>query len=161
MISNVGIVLWVAAATILLFTATVLEHRAAGRDLIRFVMAAGGISILLGFDDLFLFHENLAPRYLRVSELVVFLLYVVLVLTWLLYFRRLILRTHYPLLALSLGFFGASMAVDVMPVAWLLRWPSLILIEDGLKLLGIVTWLAYFVAVCMAAVEGKPDRHPA
>jgi hypothetical protein len=160
-ISNLGIMLWSAAAAIVLFTAGVLRRKAWDRELIGYLVASGAITLLLGFDDLFMLHEELLPRYFHAPETLVYLVYIALVLSWLVRFRELILHTDYLLLAAALGFFTVSVAMDRFPDAWLITWPYLFLIEDGFKLIGIVSWLAYFVSVGFAAQEAGTTRRVA
>jgi len=160
-LSNLGIMLWSAAAAIALFAAGVLRQKAGDRQLIGYLVASGAVTLLLGFDDLFMLHEELLPRYLHVPETLVYFVYIALVLAWLARFRAVILKTDFLLLGLAFGCFAASVAMDQLPDAWVLRWDILFLIEDGFKLIGIVSWLAYFVSVGFAAQEAGTTRRVA
>jgi hypothetical protein len=139
LVSSLGILMWGAAATLCLFAAAGLPARSGTR---AFWIYAGILSLALTADDLFLLHEILFPSYLGVPEPAVYVLYGALAAGFLVLFRRTILRTEFVLLALALGWFALSLVVD--------RWGHLFLargfwlVEDGFKLLGIVSWLLYF-----------------
>lgn len=150
--SSVGIVLWAAAATLCVFTAAAIAARASrSQTPISFWVYAGVLSLALLADDLFLLHEVLFPFHLHVPEPIVYVLYGLLAAGFLAIFHRTILRTEYLLLALALGWFAASLVVD--------RWGHLVLergfwlVEDGFKMLGIVSWLAYFARTAYREVR--------
>lgn len=61
-------------------------------------------------------------------------------------FRKVIWQTEWIILCLALIFFFWSLVIDVFP--FLNHRPTLnYLLEDGLKLLGIASWLSYFAIV--------------
>ncbi|HVR28074.1 MAG TPA: hypothetical protein VMS86_00955 [Thermoanaerobaculia bacterium] len=138
--SNVGVLLWAAAATICLFVA-VLVGRSSGARL-AFWWYAGVLTLALLIDDLFLFHEVVFPYHLHVPEPLVYAAYGLATAGFLALFHRRILGTDAVLLGLALAWFAASLAVDHWGHLWLPR--GFFLVEDGLKLLGIVSWLLYF-----------------
>ena len=107
-------------------------------------MFSGGLSSYLLFDDFFMFHEQLAPQFLGLSEHDIYMVLGVAVLSYLFSFRHVILQTNFFLLFLAVSFLSMSVATDtVSPWLWrLLDWEYLL--EDGFKWLGIVTWVAYF-----------------
>jgi len=136
-VSNVGILLWCAAAAICLFSASLLRQQGAHREA-GFLVWAGLMTTGLMLDDLFMFHEYIAPVHFHLNEKLVHASYFVVTLVYLLRHRRLILESNYRLLAAALVLFAASMMVDVADgQGW---WR---LVEDGCKLLGISSWLAY------------------
>ena len=136
-VSNVGIVLWCAAATVCLFSCHLLRqrgvHRAAG-----FLWWSGLITVGLLVDDFFMFHEYLAPVHLGLDEKVVLASYVCITAVYLLRHRRLILEADYRLLVAALVLFTGSTLVDLADVG---GWWNLA--EDGCKLLGIASWFGY------------------
>lgn len=146
-VSNVGVLFWAAAAAISLFTATLLGRQGQDRERRMFLISAGLLTSWLLLDDFFLFHEWLFPAVLGVPQTLVLATYGALAAFLFLRFAALILRTEYLLLALAMVLFALSMAIDQLPIAWF-AWDWLFLIEDGLKLLGIVSWLGYFGYVC-------------
>lgn len=143
-ISNLGILLWCAAASTCAFAAMAL--RGEPRDSRRFLLSSALLSAYLMTDDLFLFHEHLAPRYLGLNERFVFAILGIAVGLYLITFIRVILRTNFILLLLAVGFLGASVFIDAILEPWLWRigqWEYFI--EDGAKWLGIASWCSYYV----------------
>ena len=152
LLSNIGVLLWGASAAICLFTARAIR----GRVEAAYLAAAGLLTTLLTVDDLFLLHEDALPIYLHIPERLVLGSYVVLTLVFLLRFARLILRTDYLPLLFALGFFAVSAVVDV----WFSRQSWAFWVEDGLKLLGIVSWLMYFTRICLQLLPADPAGRP-
>jgi hypothetical protein len=140
-LSNIGMLFWSATVAVCLFAATFVARSAAASPAGRFLYASGLLTLLLLFDDLFQLHERVFPLSLGVPEPIVFGGYLSVTLLYLVRFRRVILESDYLLLALALGFFGLSVAVDLFTEKGLYLW------EDGAKFMGIVTWLAYFARV--------------
>jgi hypothetical protein len=151
--SHVGVLIWWGAASICLFSVAVLR-RPGERRLRAFAASYGVLSAVLALDDLFLLHEDLAPRYLGIHELAVVAAYGVAAVALTVAFRDVILRSEYRLLAAAVGFFAVSILTDqVIAKYWQSGWR--IVVEDGLKLVGVVSWTAYFVGVCLRAVSGE------
>lgn len=143
-LSNLGMLLWCAAAAICLFSG-VTGWSDRPRDMSWFLICSALVSSWLLFDDLFLFHEILGPQYLGIHESIIFVTLGVIMSVYLLAFRRVILRTHCGLLLLALVFLTGSLVIDKI-FEPLLRsighWEGLL--EDGAKWLGIVSWCTYF-----------------
>ena len=60
------------------------------------------------------------------------------------YFKKLICRTKTLLLIIAFGFLGMSILVDVLPE----DLKGHFILEEGFKLLGIVSLMAYYIKVC-------------
>jgi hypothetical protein len=151
-LSNVGVLVWCAAATLCLFTWLVTRRRAAGRVSPWFFLASGLLLAVLLADDLFLIHETVGPRYLGLDEERILAGYVLLMLCWLVLFWRTILATEYVLLVLAAGFSAVSIAIDH---TWDSGRDLRYLLEDGFKLLAIVGWLGYFGRICYRELTGR------
>jgi len=136
-VSNVGILLWCATATVCLFSCHLLRQRGA-HQAAGFLLWSGLMSVGLLVDDFFMFHEYLAPVHLGLDEKVVLPSYVCITAFYLLRHRRLILEADYRLLATALVLFTSSILLDVADVS---GWWNLA--EDGCKLLGIASWFGY------------------
>jgi hypothetical protein len=154
-VSNVGVLLWAAAAAVSLFAAVVLRGDRHDDPRGAFLLYGGLVTSWLALDDLFLVHEWLAPSVFAVPQPVVLLAYAGVVAALLLRFGPVIRSTEYELLLLALTLFAASAAMDQLPQAWF-AWDSLFLIEDGLKLLGIVSWLGYFGSTGVHILARRP-----
>lgn len=143
-LSNIGILMWSWAAAISLFAGLIL-FRSTKASTGPFLLSSGCLTLVLLFDDLFMFHEELAKRYLGLNEKVVYFGYVMIVLLYFLfYWRHLFSSRHVVLLITAFICFGGSIGTDVFLEPRLGAWPSYYLLEDGLKFIGIVSWLGYF-----------------
>ncbi len=155
-VSNIGILLWCAAASIGLFAAVTI--RGTGQsDAFRFLLFSSLLTVYLLFDDFFQFHENLAVNYLGLDEQVVVAASGIAIAAYLITFRRFILqRTRFAILLLALGFFAASVAIDVVLEPWLIQeighWEYFL--EDGAKLLGIACWCSYLAGTSHQLLAG-------
>jgi hypothetical protein len=139
-LSNIGIMLWSATAATCLFGAYLLSSYYNTSEFRWFLFSFGLLTLILALDDVFMFHEKLFPRHLRIPEKVVLLSYAVIATGCFLRFFKLIFRTNYLLLFLSLMFLGSSVFVDqTLPDS-----DHEVFLEDGLKFFGIVFWMAYF-----------------
>ncbi|WCO02968.1 hypothetical protein [Psychroserpens ponticola] len=140
-LSQVGILLWSAAAAICMYSVQFI----ANKEHQKFIKASVYITMLLGLDDAFMFHETLFPS-LGIHQKVVFLCYGIMMLVYLYRYYKLILTTDFILFIFALGWFGISMLIDncirdVSPYITKLA-------EDGTKFIGIVTWLVFFARTC-------------
>jgi len=157
LLSNLGVVAWAASAAISLFVAagaSALEGQQKER---HYLLACGLLSLLLGFDDLFLTHERILGRGLHVPDNLTFLSYAVIAATIVLGYRREVARTDLPLLALAGLAFGLSATFD--NYARLAR--GRFLFEDGSKFVGITCWLSYVVRTAAdTLVRQRPEAPP-
>ena len=144
-LSNLGVLLWCATASISLFAALTLRE-VGPRDAFWFLLGSGFLSTYLMLDDLFQIHEDLAPRYLGLRQKGTLAILGAFVLVYLLAFRHVILQTHFALLVLAMGFLSTSVGVDTVlaPIFWRMGHSEL-LFEDGAKWLGISCWCSYYV----------------
>jgi hypothetical protein len=152
-LSNLGAVLWAAAASVTLFAAALLRSPQVA-EVRAYLAYAGALTAWLLLDDLYMFHERVLPDSVGVPQWLVLTTYVVLVAGLCARFRRLIVATDYRLLAVAGACFALSIASDQAPGAWhRLDW--LVFVEDGAKLLGIASWLAYFTSTAARALRGE------
>ena len=147
-LSQIGVLLWSASTTICLFCASLLSTRQDKLRIKPFLLTSGLLSLILGLDDIFLLHERVFPD-LGVAEEIVFASYAAFLFFYLFRFRAIILKTEYILLGMALLFFGVSITLDVFEPAGIDPY----LWEDGAKLAGIVSWLAYFFRTGIFAID--------
>ena len=154
-LSNFGAFLWCTTAAICLFTAMIL-HRLNKTDLVRFFIFSGLLSAYLLFDDFFMFHEELGPRYLGLNEKVIVGLLGLCVLVYLVYFQRVILcRTNWLFLFLALAFLSTSAGIDTILYRGLearIGFDWAFFLEDGAKWLGIASWCSYYTQTAYQAL---------
>jgi len=141
-----------------LFSAVALR-RVESSDAYKFLLSSALLSTYLLFDDFFMVHESLVPKYLGLSETVVFLVLGLAVSSYLIVFRSLILRTNYLLLLLAIGLLAMSVAIDMIPSRWMwLADYQAIVVEDGAKWLGIVSWCSYYSHTSLHFLVGSVSQ---
>lgn len=141
-LSNIGILFWAAGATICFFSSVIIHKINHESQTFYFWFWGGVITTVLLVDDFFLLHEKIFPEYLNTSESQAFLSYLLMLLAYLFIFRKKIMTTDFILLGLSLLGFAISAIIDEV---FANHFRGKFLIEDGFKLLGILTWTAYFM----------------
>lgn len=163
-VSQFGLILWSASLTICLFALVVLHRQASNFSGARRFLLHG--SILTGallVDDVFLFHEEIAPNYLHLNEVVVLAVYAIIAFGFLFLNWKEIFSSEYALLIIALGFFAVSIVLDALPVkSFQIRyfWEQLeLFLEDAFKLAGVATWLMYFTRYTIQSIEGIQQRH--
>ena len=154
-ISNLGAILWSAGAALPLFTWFALRALGnAGR--FQGVLLGGGLlTALLLFDDLFMLHESLYPRYLGLgteSEGPILGIYGLCMAAYLVRGRARLLEARPFLLAAALGLFALSVVGDQFVARDVVGRH---MFEDGLKFLGIAAWLAFQGSVCLRALRDR------
>jgi len=154
-LSQVGIFFWAASAAICMFSAYVIPRSSDTTQLKNFLIASGLLTLVLAIDDVFLMHERVLP-YIGVPQILVYLIYIGLILFYFIRFHSIILKSEYILLGMALGFFGVSVALDVIHPKGI--DPNLF--EDGAKFVGIVAWLAYFIRFGAFAVLHNTAQQP-
>lgn len=161
-LSNVGIFFWAAAAAVCAFSAAALRDDGDARDTRAFMLASGAFSLVVGLDDALLLHEDFFNDTVGIPQQVVLATYAILFCVYLLFFFKTIGRTDWVVLALAGAFFAVAMALDALEPSGL----DPAFFEDGAKLVGQVSWLAYFFGTGLAAVRtgaapagtSSPDR---
>ena len=112
---------------------------------------------MLLVDDAFLLHDEILPRYAGFSGELYGIAYVIAMTVYLVTMRSVLARTNYLLLGAALVLFAFSAAADLASsrLAEMLPSPSVVILEEGSKLIGIATWLAYFVSTGRAALAER------
>jgi hypothetical protein len=146
LVSNLGIVLWMAGAVGALQAHAAVKHRS-GRNFGNLLLFGGTFSAVMGLDDLFMLHESIAT--FGIPEIVVLVPHALLLTT--MCYQAWLLRSATPwlLLASCVGAFGLSMAIDVYPV----DFGGQVFIEESFKLLGIMFLTAYLVMTSQKALR--------
>lgn len=142
-VSNVGAVLWAAAASIFLFTYYVHRSNHGDAEWGRFLLCSGVFVSVLGFDDLFMLHDQVFPDYLSISQPLVIGSYAVLALIYVARFAPILLQTAYPVFLAAMGMLAFSVALDQLQDHLSFAFFGSGFFEDAAKLLGIGTWLSY------------------
>ena len=147
--SHVGVLLWAACGTIGIFAWA--ELRDADPHRARYFLFGGLLSTMFAFDDLLLLHEDVLPFRVGIDEMVVMGVYGALLLTFLVrHYARIIVEGP-ALLVTAVACFGATVLLDLWDPSGLD-----VVVEDGLKLLGIGCWLGHFVRAAARSLSPRP-----
>lgn len=161
-LSSLGTFIWFATGSILIFSSYIAFVE--DRQEWKFLATGSVVSVMLWFDDFFLFHEFIAPFYFGIREKIVIAFTGVAILFYLAIFRKYILARGVVYLGLSIAFLGGSALVDQLPIPIQQLGGWSFFVEDGLKWIGIVTWARYHVALALASVSMRSaasrDRAP-
>lgn len=153
-ISMLGIMGWITTAAVCVFAAAVLAMFGGGREPALFLLGAGTLSAILGFDDAYMLHEWVLPRH-GIHQTAVMAVPGLLAVLYAVRFRRKLLQHDAWLLALGAGALAGSIAVDQIlhSIA-----PLAIFVEDGLKFFGIVCWVVFHVFAAIAEVGALLEK---
>ena len=154
-LSNVGALCWCAAAVVCFLSSAILRRVGGGPS--RFLLCSGVLTAALLVDDLFLIHDGVLAREFHIGDKKIYAVYFVAVTAYLVAFRRVLLDREPRLLAIALGLFAVSIFTDLF---WHEPTTTRYLLEDGAKLLGIVTWLVMFVRISLAEVLAAVEAPP-
>ena len=145
MISNIGILLWGAAASICLFTTFSVKINS---DISKLLLLGGGFSGLLCIDDFFLLHDRyIGPDFLNLTYLAISILILVR-------FKRILKKIGLFNLVISILFLGLSIFFDgVIQQIFNQSYESTQLIEEWFKFLGIVCWLNFWCKASYYALK--------
>lgn len=156
-VSNLGMVVWVVAATSCLFAAALIARRHKLSSDTRFLVATGVLTSVAAADDLFLIHERVITPLAGESEGAYVVLWAGLLIAYAAVAGRSLLRYRSPLLVVVAALFLLSLSIDVFaPLTDM--WTFL---EDSAKYLGIVAWAVYIVPLAYGmTVSLKFDDGP-
>lgn len=157
--SNLGVLLWSAAAGACLVPGLALRRRPETRPAARFFLASGALTALLVLDDVYQLHEEVVPGILGRGETVLIVTYVGLTAAYVLRYRRVLRAGEFPLLLVAGGAFAVSIGIDYIGLIGIEAeqlGDAGQLVEDGAKLAGIALWLAFYVRAAVAATAPEP-----
>ena len=145
MISNIGILLWGAAASICFFTTFL---KSINRESSKLLLLGGIFSSLLCIDDLFLLHDRyIGPDFLNLTYLAISIFLLVR-------FRRILKKIGLFNLIISILFLGLSVFFDgVIQMMFTQSYDLTQLFEEGFKFLGIACWLNFWCKASSYALK--------
>ena len=145
MISNIGILLWGAAASICFFT-TFLESISSESS--KLLLLGGLFSGLLCIDDFFLLHDRyVGPDFMNLTYLSISIFLLVR-------FRKLLKKIGLLNLIVSILFLGLSVFFDgVIQMIFTQSYDLTQLFEEGFKFLGIACWLNFWCKASTYALK--------
>lgn len=148
-ISYIGVFATLGAAAICVFASLHSRNDAA---LLR---AVGLFGLLIATDDLLMLHEDVFPNLVGIPERLVFISYFLIAAGIAVLHRAAILRGPTTGLILAIMLLGGSVVVDIL----LEYSPAEVIVEDGLKFVGLIVWSVYWINRASAAVAAL--RSPA
>ena len=145
MISNIGFLLWGAAASICLFT-SFSEYL--NKESSKLILLGGLLSGLLCIDDFFLLHDRyVGPDFLNLTYLAMSSILLVR-------FRRILKKIGIFNLIISILFLGLSIFFDgVIQQIFNQSYELTQLIEEWFKFLGIACWLNFWCKASSYALK--------
>lgn len=139
--------LWCVALTICVFSLGLVKTIQPSHKVNLFLLySAIGIGVLL-LDDAFRTHLFL--KEIGIPKTLVYLAYGIAALAYVLSFWRIIRATSYILLVLGIVLLTISIVVDITPLE---GQGTLVMLEDGTKLLGVLNITLYFRQVCWQSI---------
>ncbi len=152
-LSHLSVGMWFATGAICLFTASVLPGPWSFFRPRGFFLSIASLSFILGFDDLFMFHERILTKLVGDMEKPLILGYaaalgLILVVHW----RRLLNSDFLVLFAASLAAFSMSLVIDFEIIRIGEEFDLHFVLEDGFKLLGLILWITFFVVISRNAI---------
>lgn len=156
-ISNIGVLLWCAAAAFCFFSFLLVQQLKPGVRSNWALLALGLITSMLLVDDLFMIHEQVFPGYLGLSENVLYGFYAVAVTSVMFFFRKVLFTGSSVYFIVAIAFFVPSLmfdtALELLLPGVVVSDDLLFFVEDGLKLLGIGSWCLYSLKLCTEQVQ--------
>ena len=145
MISNIGILIWGAAASICLFTAS---SQSINRESSKLLLLGGIFSSLLCIDDLFLLHDRyIGPDFLNLT-------YLAMSIFLLVRFLRILKIVGLFNFLISILFLGLSIFFDgVIQQIFNQSYELTQLFEEGFKFIGIACWLNFWCKASSNALK--------
>jgi hypothetical protein len=147
-ISNIGILFWAFTAAICLF-ASIVRNQDTDQATSQFLLCSGLLTLWLLLDDMFMLHDSILPYHLMIPGKLIYLGYITIAFAYLVKFKTQILRYEYVILFKAFCFFAVSVLADLL----LEQHGFVLLIEDGFKLFGIVTWFIFFFRTCRVYLQ--------
>ncbi len=159
--SQVGLLIWSACASVTLFSALMIPDSPQNRPIKLFLVGAGLFTVFLALDDAFLLHEELFPKF-GISETLVYGVYFAMLGLFLFASRKIFMHTPYIILLTALACFALSIGLDELPLE---QWDiNPFLLGDSFKLMGILAWCQYFVRVSLfqlrLLIQNPNVNHP-
>jgi hypothetical protein len=149
LLSQIGMIFWFSTAGVLLFSTIAMEKLFKTRSYFSFLGNACFLTLFLGIDDMFMLHDELAHR--GIKEEYFYLFYGIWLMSTILYFKKTIIQTLYPLILVYSLLFGLSVIIDKLIV-------EAYLTEDLLKFAGIINWTFYWLTTCYLLMKEQQQN---
>lgn len=135
LVSYIGIFATFSTGAICLFAAS------NARDGAPLLGAVGGFSLLIAADDLLMLHEEVFPEWVGIQEHLVLFVYLLIAAGIAVRFRATLFGEPTAGLGFAVALLGASVVLDALTE----YSRAEVIIEDGLKFLGLMAWAVYWI----------------
>ena len=148
LISNLGILIWAASASIALFSS--LSGLIEKRENSNFLLLGGILTLILCLDDFFLLHDKyIGPDFLYIT-------YSIIGIYILIKFRNIILNIDFSAFIIAVFFLTSSILFDkyiqeIFPKNYI----NIQLFEEGFKFIGIVCWMNFWWKASIKSLRSK------
>ena len=158
LVSTIGTLIFAATASTCFFTAYIVGIEQKSIKWQMFLHFSGLFILLLLADDLWQIHENIPVMLFgnlaqgaiqNIGEAVVFGFYGLLFFLYSFKFKTIILQTRLIPLLIAILFFAASTIIDI----FFTNVNGHFVLEEGFKLLGIVSFSMYYFEVCEKQIK--------
>lgn len=151
-ISNIGVLLWCATASICFFSGVILSFKNHKKESL-FIISSGILTFVLLIDDLFMFHDYIfySFKQFKITQPITFSIYGILTIWYIYSFYKTIFSTRYIILGIAFFFLGMSVFTDLIIENEGLTY----FIEDSFKFIGITSWMLYFTTTAFQLVSKK------
>ena len=140
LLSQVGGLMWISAASVFLFSGLALKGLGLLPREVEFLISCGILTLMLGLDDVFLFHEQVWHAITGLKENYLFAIYGLVIIGFGVRNFRTVLNTEILLVGLSAFFIALSFGIDMQEKNLGINF---LVVEDIYKMIGIVSWLVY------------------
>jgi len=151
LLSNLGYLLWLAAAAVALFTAYSGQPGVRGKQY-ELLACGGWLSFILCIDDMFLLHD----RY--IGQTFLYVVYMVFAALIAMRYRRQLMASRGELFLLAVALLGASIGIDQFQRDLPFKYKTVQLVEEGAKFLGIATWVLYWWQASTQSLNNAQSR---
>ena len=146
LLNKAGIIFWCGSVFISFFCYKMLSLvKESDKDLCRFFLYSFLFFGYFLLDELFQLHGRIIPQYIGIHQLIVLIIYAVVTIWFIFYFRKTIIKTEYIYFFIAVLFLGSSVIVDISSYLKILQIDFRYLLDDGFKYLGIVNLFLYFL----------------
>ena len=144
MLDYIKIILLLTTCFVIIFTLVKIKSKNTIRDHWKFLLYSLLVTVFLAFIFEIKPHHMLRSQ-LNISNLIIYLFYLVVVGSYFLKYMKLLFSFKYVLIIISYMFLGLASAVDLLSDGRLIEFSYNEIVEDIFHILGIVFWLLFFV----------------
>jgi len=144
MLDYIKIIFLLATCVVIILALVKLRDNNIKKEDLKFLLSSIFVTLILAFIIVIKPHHMLRDK-LNISNLIIYLFYFAIVSTYLLRYRKILLKFKFVLIIISYTFFGLANAVDLLSDGKLIVYSYNEIIEDIFHIFGIIFWLMFFI----------------